>query len=247
MIPGALRKSALFVLVLLLATRFAAAADAETVRVLRAYDGDSLWLTDGREVRLIGVNAPELGRDGLPDQPLAAAARDRTDGLVRGRAVQLVYDLERFDHYGRTLAYVGLPDGRDLQELLIREGLGWFIAVAPNVARLDVYRSAETQARIASRGIWARAEYKPIPVEKLTRDDTGFRRIVGTVHHVEDHGDWALLRLAPGVALAISRGHGAPSPESLARKRILARGWLTEYKNGLSMRVSAPAMLEVLP
>lgn len=245
---GALRRSALFISVLLLfATGFVAAADTETVRVVRAYDGDSVWLADGREIRLIGVNAPELGRDGAPDQPLAIAARDRTNKLVRGRTVQLVYDAERFDHYGRTLAYIVLPDGRDLQQLLVREGLAWFIAIPPNLARLDKYRAAETQARAADRGIWARAEYEPIPAEKLLPGQTGFHRIVGTVQRVDDHGDWAVLHLAPRVDLTISRGHDVPSPESFAGKRVLARGWLTEYRNGLSMRVSDQAMIKVLP
>jgi micrococcal nuclease len=245
--PRALRKSALFVFVLLLAARTVAAADAETARVVRAYDGDSVWLTDGREVRLIGVNTPELGRDGTPDQPLAETARARTDTLVRGRTVRLVYDAERFDHYGRTLAYVVLADGRDLQRLLIREGLGWFIAVSPNVARLDDYRSAETEARAAGRGIWSRPEYEPIPAERLTHRDTGFRRIIGTVWRVNDHGDWALLRLTRRFALTMSHRHDTPSPTSFAGKRILARGWVTEYKNRLRMRVTDPAMLQTLP
>lgn len=246
---GALRGGAFFVSALLLAFSFGARADVdgEAARVARAYDGDSLWLTDGREVRLIGINAPELGRDGAPDQPLAAAARDRLDRLVRGRTVRLQYDVERADHYGRTLAYVVLPDGRDLQQLLVREGLAWFIAVAPNVAHRDAYRAAEAEARAARRGLWARVDYRPVPAEELTPDQVGFRRILGTVRRVDDHGAWAALRLAAGVVLTLPRSAVGPDPRVFKGKRVVARGWLTAYKNGLRMRITDPTMLEILP
>lgn len=246
---GALRGSAFFVLALLLVLGFGARADVdgETARVARAYDGDSLWLADGREVRLIGINAPELGRDGAPDQPLAAAARDRADRLVRGKTVQLRYDVERADHYGRTLAYVILPDGRDLQRLLVREGLAWFIAVAPNVARRDAYRAAEAEARAARRGLWSRAEYRPVPAEELAHHQTGFRLVRGTVRRIDDHGAWAVLHLAPGVALTLPRSTAVPDAAVMKGKRIVARGWLTAYKNGLRMRITDPTMLEILP
>jgi micrococcal nuclease len=218
----------------------------ETAHVLWAHDGDTLRLSDQRDVRLIGINAPEIGRDGEPDEPLATAARDRVGQLVRGRPVQLWYDKERFDRHGRTLAYVFLSDGRDLQEILLREGLAWFIAVAPNVAHRDQYRAAEAEARSGRHGIWSLSDYDPVPAEQLTWRDTGFRRIVGTVMRVEDHRRWAVLHLAPNVELTMPRG-GGPALISLAGRRIVARGWLTAYKNSLRMRITDPTMLETLP
>jgi endonuclease YncB( thermonuclease family) len=241
----ALHRSAFFVSALLLAV--ALGADVETARVVRAYDGDSLWLADGREVRLIGINAPELGRDGAPDQPLAAAARDRANQLVRGKTVRLQYDVERVDRYGRTLAYVILPDGRDLQQLLAREGLAWFIAIAPNLARRDAYHAAEAEACAAHRGVWARSEYQPVPADELTPNQTGFRRVLGTVQDVDDRGEWALLHLAPGVDLTLAGSASDPDPLALKGKRIVARGWLTLHKDGLRMRITDPMMLEILP
>ncbi|MHB8822818.1 MAG: thermonuclease family protein, partial [Pseudomonadaceae bacterium] len=43
--------------------------------VAQVIDGDTLRLTDGRSVRLIGLNTPELGRKGRAAEPLADAAR----------------------------------------------------------------------------------------------------------------------------------------------------------------------------
>lgn len=236
--------SALFVFGVWLALGVAA---AEEVRVLRAPDGDSLLLADGRAVRLIGINTPELGKDGAPHQPLAAKARQRTHRLVGGQIVRLEYDRERHDRYGRVLAYAFLPDGRDLQELLLRDGLAWFVAIPPNLAHLDAYRAAEAQARAAGRGIWQQPEYGATPANNLERAKTGFRLVSGAVQQLHRRGDAMEMRLAPRVSLLISPEHYRELPQPLRGKRVLARGWLTEYKNGLRMRITHPAMLDVQP
>jgi len=243
--PRALQWSALVIFAFVAAPSIAHAE--ETVRVLWVHDGDTLRLSDQRDVRLIGINAPEIGRDGKPDEALAAAARNRVSQLVRGRPVQLRYDNERFDHHGRTLAYVFLSDGRDLQEILLREGLAWFVAMAPNVVHRDRYRAAEAEARAGRHGIWSLSDYDPIPAEQLTQRDTGFRRIVGTVMRVEERRRWVALRLAKHVELTMPRGVDGSAPTSLAGRRIVARGWLAAYKNSLRMRITDPTMLETLP
>ncbi|HEX7045575.1 MAG TPA: thermonuclease family protein [Burkholderiales bacterium] len=227
-----------------------ASAYGEEAHVVRVLDGDSLRLADGREVRLIGINTPEFGKEGAPDQPLAAAARDRTRALVENRAVRLGFDRERFDRYGRTLAYVTLGDGRDLQRVLLEEGLAWFVAIPPNVARLDEYRAAEAAARRQRRGIWRLSVYEPVPAERLAPDHPGgFVRLAGTVRAVRFRRGFVLLALGNGVHLTLPRAadSGFPAPAALAGRRVLARGWLTRHRSGLRLRLTHPAMLELLP
>ena len=80
-------------------------------QVERVVDGDSLRLKDGRSVRLIGLNAPETGKKGRPDEPFADAARKRLQALVTqsdGR-VGLLPGLQPQDRYGRTLAMFSAP------------------------------------------------------------------------------------------------------------------------------------------
>lgn len=48
-----------------------------SVAVQRVVDGDTLRLSDGRSVRMIGLNTPELGKQGRSDEPFAVAARKR--------------------------------------------------------------------------------------------------------------------------------------------------------------------------
>jgi micrococcal nuclease len=215
--------------------------------VRHVLDGDTIILRDNRHVRLIGINAPELGKDGAPDQPLAARARDRLAQLVRGQRVTLAFESERQDHYGRLLAHVYLADGRDVEEILLREGLAWAVAVPPNVGKLPALITSETEARGSRRGVWDEPAYAPTPVERLTPQDTGFRFIEGTIRRRAQRHNVIYLDFTPSVALLIPgkdwEKYFKGSPSDLVSHRVTARGWLTESKGRLHLRVSHPAML----
>lgn len=229
---------------------WATIASAETALVRHVIDGDSLALTDGRQIRLIGINAPEIGIDGRPDQPLARAAQRRIAALTAGRAVTLRFDREAVDRHGRTLAYVLLPDGTDIQARLVHEGLAWCVAIPPNVANAQAYCAAEREARAARRGIWAEPRYEPTPADKPGLSDTGFKLVKGTVSRIGRSQHAVYLDLGPGFSVVIPRHawDDFPADSKPARgQTLVARGWVTEYKNSFRMRIAHPAMLEVVP
>ncbi len=231
-------------------TLFAASTTqaAETAEVRHVLDGDTIILRDGQRVRLLGINAPELGKDGAPDQPLAARARDRLTQLVRGQRLRLVFEHERQDHYGRLLAHLLLPDGTSVEQILLREGLAWAVAIPPDIGQLPESLAAENEARAAERGVWGEPAYAPTPAERLAPTDTGFRFIEGTVQRRSQRHNVIYLDLTPHVALLIPNEdwnkYFRGDPRSLVGRRVVARGWLTPYKNGrLHLRVPHPSML----
>ncbi len=219
----------------------------ETVTVRHVLDGDSFILADGRQARLIGVNAPEFGKDGAPDQPLAKQARNRLAGLLKNRRVNLSFEHERRDRYGRWLVHARLPDGGSAEEILLREGLAWAVAIPPNVDQLDILLKAENEARTASRGVWGEPAYAPKPANDLTAKDTGFRFIEGTILRRTQGRQVIYLDLAPHVALVVPREDWKKYFESRSDdwigRRVIARGWLTEHRGRLHLRVPHPAML----
>src|SRR5580765_6902721 len=80
-----------------------------SVVVHRVVDGDTIIVGEGPDdvrVRLIGVDSPESVKPGSPVQCFAIKASDFTKGALTDRPVRLEYDIDRFDRYGRTLAYV---------------------------------------------------------------------------------------------------------------------------------------------
>ncbi|MDW8270041.1 MAG: thermonuclease family protein [Anaerolineae bacterium] len=81
---------------------------AEKALVAYVLDGDSIRLADGREVRYLGLDAPErYGPDGRP-MPWAEAARAANARLVEGQYVRLVRGEGEPDRdvYGRLLRHV---------------------------------------------------------------------------------------------------------------------------------------------
>ena len=121
--------------------------------VTRVTDGDSLVVSDGTRVRLIGIDAPEVESSDC----FSSEATDHLRQLAGpGTRVRLVYDTERLDRFGRTLAYVyRLSDGLFVNLVLARDGYALQLTVPPNVAHAEEFRQAVAEARDANRGLWA--------------------------------------------------------------------------------------------
>ena len=166
---------------------------------------------------------------------------------MANRRVTLVFEREQHDHYGRLLAHVLLPDGSDAERIMLREGLAWAVAVPPDVGNISAYLAAENEARAAHRGVWAETAYAPVPADRLKANDTGFRFIEGTVLRSVRHRHVIYFDLAPQVALVVDsadwKKYYRGQPANLVGRRVVARGWLTEYRGRLHMRVPHPAML----
>ncbi len=127
-----------------------------TVEVARVIDGDTLLLTSGHRVRLIGVDTPETKHPDRPVERLGQQAFRMTRDLVGDGPVLLEFDRERRDPYRRLLAYVSLPDGRLLNEELILAGLSEAETRFPFRADMKRrFKAAEELARTARTGLWA--------------------------------------------------------------------------------------------
>ncbi|MCS7306812.1 MAG: thermonuclease family protein [Thermoguttaceae bacterium] len=126
------------------------------VQVWRVIDGDTLELADGTKVRLIGVDAPELPQPGQPAEPFAWEATRFTEQFLAGGPVWLQLDPhERWDRYGRRLAYLWVGD-RMLNEQLLLAGLARArLEFRYSEAMKQRFAQAEAHARQARRGLWA--------------------------------------------------------------------------------------------
>ena len=165
----------------------------QEVTVRQVVDGDTLRLADGRAVRLIGVNAPELGKSGGTPQPYAETARRRLQELVAAsdERLRLVPGSEETDHYGRTLAHLYDRQDSNLEARLIAEGLGYAVAIAPNTRLAACQAAAERQARRARLGIW-----KQDPTIAATRvEEGGFAVVQGRLREVERNRGGLWLQL----------------------------------------------------
>jgi micrococcal nuclease len=124
-------------------------------RVARVVDGDTVLLSSGERVRLIGVDTPESVKPDTPVQCFARRASAFTHGLLDGERVRLVSDAERRDRYGRLLAYVyRARDGLFVNAELVRRGYARTLTIAPNVRFAARFASLAADARHAGKGLW---------------------------------------------------------------------------------------------
>ncbi len=125
-------------------------------QVKRVVDGDTLLLTNGCRVRLIGADTPETVKPDHPVEPWGPEATQFTRQFIGHGEVRLQFDRERIDKYGRLLAYVWVGK-RMLNEELIRAGLA---RAEPQYhyskAMKDRFLAAQMEARAARRGIWSK-------------------------------------------------------------------------------------------
>jgi len=145
-----------WVLLVLLGLAFGPAppAAAETVPVKRIHDGDTVQLAEGRLLRSIGINEPEIDHARHTAQPWGFEARTQNAELVAGQSVRLEFDLERLDDYGRTLAYVFLSDGTMVNEKLLRSGVAFCLFMLPNIKYESRLLAAQRAAMRERRGLW---------------------------------------------------------------------------------------------
>lgn len=120
-------------------------------------DGDTLRVSGGERVRLIGIDTPELSGG------VECFSREATDHLAElvppGTAVRLVLDVEPLDRYGRTLAYLyRASDGLFVNLAMAAEGYPTQATFPPNIAHVDEFGAAVTTARDAGRGLWSACE-----------------------------------------------------------------------------------------
>lgn len=89
-------------------------------------------------------------------------ASDFTRRLVEGKRVKLVFDIEKYDKYGRLLAYVYLEDGTFVNGRIIGEGYAQVMTIAPNVKYAQTFLRLEREAREKGIGLWESASDKSL-------------------------------------------------------------------------------------
>lgn len=123
--------------------------------VARVYDGDTVRTADGRQIRYIGINAPEVGNQKGETEPYGRLAKQLNRRLTLNREVRLEFGMEKRDHYGRWLAHVVLPDGTLVGRALLARGLAYVLVRHPNVQHRGLLLASQRRAMSEQAGMWA--------------------------------------------------------------------------------------------
>jgi micrococcal nuclease len=159
------------VLILSLVCPSAVYALRHNAKVLYVIDGDTLKIMyDGKKqsIRLIGIDTPESRKNSKAFKDSRRSSRDinaiisqgkiakkYVKGLVKkGDKIKIEFDVEKRDRYHRLLGYVYLPDGRMLNDIIIRNGYASPLTIPPNVKYRGRFSKSYKFARSHRLGLW---------------------------------------------------------------------------------------------
>jgi micrococcal nuclease len=148
--------------------------------VVRVVDGDTLHLdapdsgSEVTKVRLIGVDAPEMGTGGGERMYYAEEATAFAKRLALGQRVTIYLDQQAGsrDRYNRLLAHVQLPDGRFLNEELLSQGFA-YADLRFKHGYYQKYVQLEASARSLKEGLWAHVTLQQMPAWRQKRAQSG--------------------------------------------------------------------------
>lgn len=193
-------------------------AAPEAVTVQRALDGDTVALTDGREVRLAGIMAPKPPLGTSPTEwPIGDESKRMLDDEVAGRTLSLRRAGEP-DRHGRLVGYLAEPaetDHAGVASGLLQRG---YARAAADRAGRDcgaTLLAAEAPARLERLGLWAQPYYE-----------------------VRDAGDGASLGTDIG-RFEVAEGR-VDSVRTLNGRTYVNFG--RRWRNALALAISGPAL-----
>jgi len=135
----------------------------ELITVGRVVDGDTFVTSDGRKVRLVGVNTPEST---TRHEQYGKEASNYTHSKLNGKQVWMQKDVSETDRYGRLLRIVWFSvPSNDMDENEIRtkmfnadlvlNGYAEPSTYPPDVKYSDYFVKFAREAREANKGLWA--------------------------------------------------------------------------------------------
>lgn len=119
----------------------------QSAQIQQVIDGDTVILSTGEKVRLLGIDTPERGEHFYEE------ASDRLRELIGKKEVRLTKDVSETDRYGRLLRHIYVDD-LWVNELMIKEGYAKFITYPPDVSHVENFKSLQKQALENNRGMW---------------------------------------------------------------------------------------------
>jgi endonuclease YncB( thermonuclease family) len=133
---------------------------AGTFTVINVIDGDTLDIdtpdgsSEHTRIRLLGIDAPEKVTSS-GKMYFAAEAAEFVKKTALGKPVEVYLDQtsETRGKYGRLLAYIKLPDGRFLNELLLSDGYV-YADLRFHHSLYNKYKQIESRARSGKKGLW---------------------------------------------------------------------------------------------
>lgn len=215
----------------------------------KVFDGDTIRLSDGRRIRLLGINTPEVSHRGRDSEAGGEIAKRWLKEKLADKKVRLQTDTELTDKYRRTLAHVFTETGEHINLQLVETGLASVNIYPPNLSFVKELADAQNRAEQDRRGIWANPAYAAMPADRLDIDGNRKRwmRIQGRVRTIRSSRKFVYLELNDMLQARIEKKWLPlfPDVETYRGKTVELRGWLNKNRDGWSMLIRHPSAIKI--
>lgn len=215
--------------------------------VRKVYDGDTIILEDGKHIRLLGINTPEIESRQRAEEPGGVAAKKWLQTQLHDKKVYLEYDEVKIDKYKRQLAHVFLSNGKHLNVMLLENGLGTVSIIPPNVRYSDKLIKAQQQAEKMRLGIWAMPDYQLQSITKIASHSRGWRRFSATPQAVKKNRKYTRLLINDRIDIRVANNNlkAFPPLATYLGKSLEVRGWVSRNNDYYTMLIQHPSSLIV--
>lgn len=220
-------------------------------QVDKVFDGDTVLLSDGRKVRFLGINTPEVAGRNKAEEAGGVEAKNWLKQQLEHKKVMLLGDVEKQDKYQRTLAYVFTEDKRHINLELVQNGLATVNIYPPNLKFVDELLAAQHIAEQAGLGLWAYPEYQPVSFQNLNEDNYhGWKRVTGRIKAVKHSAKNSYLQFSDSVSVQVENQFSElfQSLDSYVGKTVEARGWVHKSRDRFTLLIRHPGEIrEIKP
>ena len=247
----------------MLAVAFSAPVYAtEFQKITHVIDGDTLITDKGENIRLLGINTPEIAHGNKPAEPFSYQAKKALSALT-GQKVKVVLGKRKRDKYGRLLAhlYTKNTDGTYdnwVNGLLVKKGMAHVYSFPDNREGTTKLQVIEKEARQNHLGLWAlpRWEIRQAEEEFEDQDIGRFHLVKGKIKasayvkgitYLNFGNDWRTDFSVEIRAKDLKRfkKDGINPLQYYKGKTVLVRGHLKPV-NGVLVNVSNPEQITIL-
>ena len=138
----------LFITLIFIIIPVLCSAQRFSVKVVGISDGDTFTAINSDnlqlKIRIYGIDAPEK------KQAYGNKSKEYLSSLIFGKNITI--DVQSQDGWGRYIAYVYTPEGKDVSLLMLQAGMAWHFVKYDNTSS---YELAENIARGSQRGLWS--------------------------------------------------------------------------------------------
>ncbi len=211
------------------------------------YDGDTIILENGKHIRLLGINTPEIESRVRSEEPGGTAAKKWLQSKLHNKQVYLEFDQVKRDKYNRLLAHIFLPNGEHVNLSLLQNGLAAVSIIPPNGRYSDKLIQAQQQAEQSKSGIWSMPEYQTHPITQIASHTKGWQRFTGIPVAIKKSRKYTRLLFngKTDIRIANSNINLFPDLATYVGKKLEIRGWVSRNKDFYSLQIQHPSALIV--